>query len=173
VEAVLAGMSGSRRDQPMEFIESRKEVEAMARPGGEGGGGGVIGGGDLLADDAPLTSLVRVGANRHFRASLQISNAPQNLIVIDLGDGLHRVGAGAGGRGRLVVGAGSWNGEGRQRGLGRANDRPSVPVCKLPAAVEGSNAERAGDFVQMIPDRPVWRWGRGCLDGRVLGEQSS
>ena len=26
---VLAGMSGSRRDQPMEFKESRKDVEAM------------------------------------------------------------------------------------------------------------------------------------------------
>ncbi len=29
VEAVLTGMSGSRRDQPMEFIESRKDVEAI------------------------------------------------------------------------------------------------------------------------------------------------
>ena len=26
---VLAGMSGSRRDQPMEFKESRKDVEAI------------------------------------------------------------------------------------------------------------------------------------------------
>ena len=35
------------------------------------------------------------------------------------------------------------------------------------AAVAGSNAQRAGDFVQMIPDRPVWRWGRvKCLGGR-------
>ena len=32
VEAVLTGMSGSRRDQPIEVIESRKDVEAMARP---------------------------------------------------------------------------------------------------------------------------------------------
>lgn len=30
VEAVLAGMSGSRRDQPIEFSESRKDVEAIA-----------------------------------------------------------------------------------------------------------------------------------------------
>ena len=30
VGAVLTGMSGSRRDQPMEFMESRKDVEAMA-----------------------------------------------------------------------------------------------------------------------------------------------
>ena len=28
-EVVVTGMSGSRRDQPMEFIESRKEVEAI------------------------------------------------------------------------------------------------------------------------------------------------
>ena len=29
VEAVLTGMSGSRRDQPMELIESRNDVEAI------------------------------------------------------------------------------------------------------------------------------------------------
>ena len=28
-ELVVAGMSGSRRDQPMEFIESRKDVDAI------------------------------------------------------------------------------------------------------------------------------------------------
>lgn len=28
-EEVVTGMSGSRRDQPMEFIESRKEVDAI------------------------------------------------------------------------------------------------------------------------------------------------
>lgn len=28
-EVVVIGMSGSRRDQPMEFIESRNEVEAI------------------------------------------------------------------------------------------------------------------------------------------------
>ncbi len=28
-ELVLTGTSGSRRDQPMEFIDSRKEAEAM------------------------------------------------------------------------------------------------------------------------------------------------
>ena len=45
----------------------------------------------------------------------------------------------------------------RARALGQAR--------KLPAAVEGGNAQRAGDFVQMIPDRPVWRWGSGCRGG--------
>ncbi len=30
VEAVLTGMSGSLRDHPIEFRESRKDVEAMA-----------------------------------------------------------------------------------------------------------------------------------------------
>ena len=30
VEDVLTGMSGSRRDQPIEFRESRKEDEAMS-----------------------------------------------------------------------------------------------------------------------------------------------
>lgn len=30
---VVTGMSGSRRDQPMEFIESRKDVEAMIECG--------------------------------------------------------------------------------------------------------------------------------------------
>lgn len=29
VDAVLTGMSASRRDQPIEFRESRKDVEAM------------------------------------------------------------------------------------------------------------------------------------------------
>lgn len=28
-EVVVTGMSGSLRDQPMEFIESRKEVDAI------------------------------------------------------------------------------------------------------------------------------------------------
>lgn len=28
-ELVVTGMSGSRRDQPMEFIESRKDVDAI------------------------------------------------------------------------------------------------------------------------------------------------
>ena len=28
-EFVLAGMSGSRRDQPIEFIDSRKDVDVM------------------------------------------------------------------------------------------------------------------------------------------------
>ena len=28
-EVVVTGMSGSRRDQPMEFIESRKDVDAI------------------------------------------------------------------------------------------------------------------------------------------------
>lgn len=43
--------------------------------------------------------------------------------------------------------------------------------ARLPAAsctVKGRNAQRAGDFMQMIPDRPLWRWswGRGCSGGK-------
>ena len=39
VEAVLTGMSGSRRDHPIEFIDSRKDVEAIFLPGRLLGGG--------------------------------------------------------------------------------------------------------------------------------------
>ena len=42
---MLAGMSGSRRDQPSELTESRKVVEVMAINsfgGGGGGGGGSV-----------------------------------------------------------------------------------------------------------------------------------
>ena len=56
---VLTGTSASRRDQPMEFNDSRKEVEAMS----------TVDGRRSTVDCQPIAS-----ATALYRASLQISN---------------------------------------------------------------------------------------------------
>ena len=106
VDAVLTGMSGSRRDQPMEFMESRKDVEAIARRAS----GGLA---DLLHD---LTS---VSAPSPLPSFLAISNAPRKLIggFEVVSDGLLEVVAVLG---RLAVEGGvvEWGGSRLAQGAG-------------------------------------------------------